>query len=247
MIDNILIDIKTTGLDVVKDDIFEITVINVSTKTLKEFRLHTNKRLPPELMLQHGINSQNYSILKNNINFEYISSELFSLLNNTTIFCYNVKHIKSFLIEKFATIGLLLDSTFISISDWQTISNPINYNEVCKKVLNSNNKYISSGKDRLFAMGKLVNELSGKRISNLTDNDVKNIIESIESNKHIQHLESSGKIILNKHTNRIIISFGKYFGSSIKELPQDYIEWLLNNKNFSIEFKSILNKCINLK
>ena len=82
----------------------------------------------------------------------------------------------------------------------------------------------------------------GKKLSETSLDDILDTKQQILNNSNIVNIESSGKIVKNLHTNRILIMFGLYYGCTINEIPQNYIDWIINNKSFSIEFRSKLNK-----
>lgn len=239
----ILLDIKTTGYDVVRDDIIEITLIDVDTKSKFSQQFSTLVRMSMEVQLQNGILQD--ALINCETTFSQYINEFYKTINGNYIFTFNVPYIKSFLLQKFASENLILDENthFVSVKDYHQIKSPSNFVELGKKVMNDyTDTFFTNGFKRCIATAIILEGATGKKLSSLNQNEIRHLTVESSQNNPVILVESSGKIVYNKHTKRYLIMFGKHFGTEVKMLPNDYVDWIVNNLGFSIELRTIIKK-----
>ena len=146
----VIIDLETTGLDVINDRIIEISMIKIdinNKETNKTIRINPEIPISRESSLIHGLY---YDDIKNCPSFKKTSKEIFEFINKYDIGGFNVlKFDLPMLIEEFLRCGIHLSIENINIIDAQRIYHLMEkrnlssaYKFYCNKELkNAHNSY----------------------------------------------------------------------------------------------------------
>ncbi|NCA95722.1 MAG: hypothetical protein EOM74_01945 [Methanomicrobia archaeon] len=69
--------------------------------------------------------------------------------------------------------------------------------------------------------------------------------DELAKSKHERRIDSDGRFICNTETNSVIITFGKYAGEDIRDIPESYLQWITEAK-FEDSTKVAAKKLIDL-
>jgi DNA polymerase-3 subunit epsilon len=241
-------DLETTGLDIAKDRIVEISILKVmpdGAEEQKTFKL--NPTIPiPELATQiHGITDADVA---NSPTFAEIAHTLANYLEGCDIAGYNsIKFDIPFLAEEFLRANVFFNFHERKWIDVQTIFHKMEqrtlsaaYKFYCKKELTDAH---SAAADAYATYEILKAQLDHY---DCLENDVEKLAAfSIKT----RNLDYAGRLILNEK-DVPIINFGKYKGRpALEVLVKDpgYYSWIMNGE-FSLDTKRVFTElCQQLK
>lgn len=248
--DKLLVEIKVTGYNIVRDEILEIFIMNLGSKEQYRKSYYSGIKMEMEMELYNGIT--NKSMLRREgelIKFEDENelNRIFEILNNNILVGYNMGLMRAIMTQKFAKSEKIfgLNTIFFDVRDYKILREKNSFIDNANEILNKDYVYMSNLKEKSIVTAKIFEKYSGYKLSELCDKELNNILEECENNNKIVYkIDTQGKIIYNKFTKRYLIMFGKYYGMEVSKIPDDYIDWILRDNNTSIEIKSIIKKLI---
>ncbi len=250
-------DLETTGINVVKDRIVEISIYKVlpdgSSETMTRL-INPGMPIPPEVTDIHGISNEDVA---NEPTFEQIASVLNDFLHNCDLAGYNSNKFDiPMLIEEFLRCGIQFDIKKRRLVDVQNI-----FHKMEPRTLRAAYKFYC-GKDLVDAHAaeadtKATYEVLVAQIERYEDTEyeekdgkrhipVKNDIQALHdfSYNH-NNADLAGHIGFNK-AGREVFKFGKYKGKLVDEVflkePQ-YFDWMMK-ADFPLSTKQVIKSII---
>lgn len=236
----IFFDLETTGVNVTKDRIVEISYIKVfpnGTEQEKTLRLNPEMPIPPESTAIHHITDED---VKDKPTFKEVAKELSRVFEGCDIAGFNSNKFDiPLLMEEFLRVGVNFDVSKRKFIDVQTIFHKMEqrtlvaaYKFYCDKDLNEAH---SANADTRATYEVLKSQLD--RYANL-ENDVEFLSKFSTQNRNV---DLAGRIVLNDK-NVEVFNFGKYKGQSVEEvLKRDsgYFGWMMQG-DFPQNTKNVL-------
>jgi len=238
----VILDLETTGLDIINDRIVEISMIKINpdkTKNKKTIRINPKIPISNESSLFHGIYIED---VKDCPSFKNTSNEIFQFINKCDIGGFNVlKFDLPLLIEEFLRCNLHLLLKNIKIIDAQRIFHLMEkrnlssaYKFYCNKELkNAHNSYNDALATYEVIKGQ-INKYKGQEVTDIKGNVLGKISEDIKSIGSIidnNIIDLAGRITKNKEKVEVF-NFGKYKNKSInvifKKNPA-YYHWIIKS------------------
>ncbi len=235
-------DLETTGINISKDRIVEISILKVYPNSNKESRtwlVNPEISIPSEVSKIHGITNE---MVINEPNFKLIGSQVKEMINNCDLGGFNSNKFDiPLLAEEFLRSNIDFDLEKIKCIDVQNIFHKMEkrtlgaaYKFYCKKDLIDAH---SSKADTLATYEVL--EAQIEKYSEL-ENNVTFLSEFSSRNRTV---DLAGFIIYDKN-NVPCFSFGKHKGKSVDFIIDNepgYFGWILNS-DFPMYTKKILTK-----
>ena len=235
-------DLETTGINISKDRIVEISILKVYPNSNKESRtwlVNPEISIPSEVSKIHGITNE---MVINEPNFKVIGSQVKEMINNCDLGGFNSNKFDiPLLAEEFLRSNIDFDLEKIKCIDVQNIFHKMEkrtlgaaYKFYCKKDLIDAH---SSKADTLATYEVL--EAQIEKYSEL-ENNVTFLSEFSSRNRTV---DLAGFIIYDKN-NLPCFSFGKHKGKSVDFIIDNepgYFGWILNS-DFPMYTKKILTK-----
>ncbi|MCM1377648.1 MAG: 3'-5' exonuclease [Clostridium sp.] len=225
----IFFDLETTGIDISKDRIVEISIIKVfpdgQENLCKTRRINPEMHIPAEASAVHKIFDED---VKDCPTFREISKSLLELFENSDIAGYNSnKFDLPLLIEEFARAGLPFQLSGRNLVDVQnifykkeprTLSGALKF--YCGKDLENAH---TSMADTQATLDVLIGQLD--KYPDL-DTDVESLANFSRINKNV---DLAGRIILNDY-GEPVFNFGKHKGSKVFDVfrkEPSFYNWML--------------------
>lgn len=235
-------DLETTGINISKDRIVEISILKVYPNSNKESRtwlVNPEISIPSEVSKIHGITNE---MVINEPNFKVIGSQVKEMINNCDLGGFNSNKFDiPLLAEEFLRSNIDFDLEKIKCIDVQNIFHKMEkrtlgaaYKFYCKKDLIDAH---SSKADTLATYEVL--EAQIEKYSEL-ENNVTFLSEFSTRNRTV---DLAGFIIYDQN-NVPCFSFGKHKGKSVDFIIDNepgYFGWILNS-DFPMYTKKILTK-----
>lgn len=235
-------DLETTGINISKDRIVEISILKVYPNSNKESRtwlVNPEISIPSEVSKIHGITNE---MVINEPNFKKIGSQVKEMINNCDLGGFNSNKFDiPLLAEEFLRSNIDFDLEKIKCIDVQNIFHKMEkrtlgaaYKFYCKKDLIDAH---SSKADTLATYEVL--EAQIEKYSEL-ENNVTFLSEFSSRNRTV---DLAGFIIYDQN-NVPCFSFGKHKGKSVDFIIDNepgYFGWILNS-DFPMYTKKILTK-----
>lgn len=235
-------DLETTGINISKDRIVEISILKVYPNSNKESRtwlVNPEISIPSEISKIHGITNE---MVINEPNFKLIGSQVKEMINNCDLGGFNSNKFDiPLLAEEFLRSNIDFDLEKIKCIDVQNIFHKMEkrtlgaaYKFYCKKDLIDAH---SSKADTLATYEVL--EAQIEKYSEL-ENNVTFLSEFSSRNRTV---DLAGFIIYDQN-NVPCFSFGKHKGKSVDFIIDNepgYFGWILNS-DFPMYTKKILTK-----
>lgn len=250
----VIIDLETTGLDIINDRIIEISMIKIdinNKETNKTIRINPEIPISKESSLIHGLY---YEDIKNCITFKNTANEIFEFIKKCDIGGFNVlKFDLPMLIEEFLRCDIKLSIQNIKIIDAQRIYHLMEkrnlssaYKFYCNKELkNAHNSYYDTLATYEVIKGQ-IKKYNGKEVIDNKGNSlgkISNDIDSIGSIIDNNIVDLAGRIIKN-NDNIDVFNFGKFKNKSINSVFKsnpEYYHWIMKS-SFPLNTKEIFTK-----
>jgi DNA polymerase-3 subunit epsilon len=235
-------DLETTGTNVAKDRIVEISILKVYPNGNKESRTWlVNPEMPisPESEAIHGISNEKVA---NEPTFKQLSKEIYKMIRDSDLAGFNSDRFDiPLLVEEMLRADIDFDMKNMVSVDVQTIFHKMEkrtleaaYKFYCDKNLDDAH---SAEADTMATYEVLLAQL--KRYPEL-ENNVKKLSEFTTRK---QSLDFAGFIVLDEE-ERAIFSFGKHKGKTVEEVLEaepGYFGWILN-ADFPLYTKKVLTQ-----
>ena len=236
----IFFDLETTGVNITKDRIVEISYIKVfpnGQELEKTIRVNPGMPIPPEATAIHHITDED---VKDKPLFKDIAKDLSHVFEGCDIAGFNSNRFDiPLLMEEFLRAGVNFDISKRKFIDIQTIFHKMEqrtlvaaYKFYCNKDLNDAH---SASADTRATYEVLKAQLD--RYSSL-ENDVDYLSKFSSQNRNV---DLAGRIVLNDQ-NVEVFNFGKYKGQPVEEvLRRDigYFGWMMQG-DFPQNTKNVL-------
>ena len=249
----VFFDIESTGLDITKDKIIEITILKLSISGRKNtftFRINPEIPIPSENSKIHGIYDKD---VKNLPSFKKVGNKIKKLLYKCDLVGFNIlKFDLPILIEEFKNNKISFSINDINIIDVQKLYHLMEkrnlssaYKFYCNKTLKNSH---SSFSDTMATYEIFLNQLKkydNQEVFDLKGNKMGKISKNLnEINNTLNNnmIDLEGRFIMDNDDP--VFNFGKYKGKKIKEILKKnpgYFNWIIKGK-FSNDTKENLKK-----
>ena len=235
-------DLETTGVNVSKDRIVEISILKVFPNGNKESKtglVNPEIRIPSEASNIHGITND---IVKNEPNFKFISLDVVSMIKNCDLAGFNSNRFDIPLLAE----ELLRSEIDFSLDDILTIDAQVIFHKMEERTLGAAYKFYcgktlenahSSKADTLATFEVLESQI--EKYDEL-QNDIKFLSDF---SKRGNNVDPAGFIVFNEN-DIPCFSFGKHKGKSVDYIIDNepgYLGWILN-ADFPMYTKKVLTK-----
>jgi DNA polymerase-3 subunit epsilon len=235
-------DLETTGLNISKDKIVEISILKVNPDQSED--IYT-KRVNPEMDIPTE-SSDIHKILNDDVKdcptFKELANEIKDFIGDADLAGYNSNRFDiPFLLEQF-----LLNDIDFSMSDRRFIDVQTIFHKMEQRTLTAAFKFYCDGDlenaHSAEADTKATYEILKAQIERYKDveNDVDFLMEFTQTGKD-KKIDFVGRLAVNQK-NEIIYNFGKNSGKTVKEIfdrEPGYHRWILDN-DFPLYTKKIL-------
>ena len=249
----VFFDIESTGLDITKDKIIEITILKLSISGRKNtftFRINPEIPIPSENSKIHGIYDKD---VKNSPSFKKVGNKIKKLLYKCDLVGFNIlKFDLPILIEEFKNNKISFPINNINIIDVQKLYHLMEkrnlssaYKFYCNKTLKNSH---SSFSDTMATYEIFLNQLKkydNQEVFDLKGNKMGKIsknLNKINNTLNNNMIDLEGRFIMDNDDP--VFNFGKYKGKKIKEILKKnpgYFNWIIKGK-FSNDTKENLKK-----
>ena len=235
-------DLETTGTNVAKDRIVEISILKVypnGNKESKTWLVNPEMTIPDEVVAIHGISNDKVA---NEPTFKELSREVYNIIKDCDLAGFNSDRFDiPLLAEEMLRSEIDFDLKNMLSVDVQTIFHKMEkrtleaaYKFYCDKDLNNAH---SAEADTMATYEVLLSQL--KRYPEL-ENNIKKLSDF---SRRKQSVDFAGFIVLDENEDEVF-SFGKHKGKKVLEvLDQEpgYFGWILN-ADFPLYTKKVLTQ-----
>lgn len=237
-------DIESTGLDVSKDRILELSILKVNAKNEKStltLRINPEIEISQESIEIHGITKED---LKDAPTFKEVANQIAEFIGDADLAGYNSnKFDVPMLAEEFLRIGHDFDMGARRFVDVQNIFHKMEqrtliaaYKFYCEKNLEDAH---SAEADVTATYEVLKAQI--ERYADLENN--MDFLADFSTHNKFKIVDFAGRLAENK-AGQIIYNFGKHKGKTVEEVSKNeagYYGWMMNG-NFPLYTKRILKK-----
>jgi DNA polymerase III subunit epsilon len=235
----VVFDLETTGRDVVKDRIVEISAVKLlpnGERELKTRRLNPEMPIAPDATAVHGITNAEVA---NEPTFVKVAKSLFEFLKDCDLSGFNVERFDLPMLKReFQRAGLEFPPSPIAVIDtWRIFMNrePRNltaaYKHYCGKELENAH---AAEADAVAAADIL--EAQVARYGDLPMD-----VNDLHDYCHQDWVDPDGRIVW--RGENAVLGFGKHRDRSLRQLVAenpDYLDWMVNKGDFSEDVKRII-------
>lgn len=235
-------DLETTGINIVKDRIVEISILKIfpnGNKESKTWLVNPEMEIPTEVIAVHGISNEKVA---NEPTFKELSKEVYKMIKDSDLAGFNSDRFDiPLLVEEMLRVGVEFDMKNMVSIDVQTI-----FHKMEKRTLGAAYKFYcgkdlegahSAEADTMATYEVLLSQL--ERYSEL-ENNVKKLSEFTTRKKS---LDFAGFVALDENETPIF-SFGKHKGKTVDEVLEKepgYFGWIINS-DFPLYTKKVLTQ-----
>lgn len=235
-------DLETTGTNVAKDRIVEISILKIypnGNKESKTWLVNPEMEIPEEVVAVHGISNEKVA---NEPNFAFLSKEVYSMIKDSDLGGFNSDRFDiPLLAEELLRANIDFDMKSTVSVDVQTIFHKMEkrtlgaaYKFYCGKELTDAH---SAEADTMATYEVLLSQLD--RYPDL-ENNVKKLAEF---STHRRFADFAGFLGFDEDGEEIF-SFGKHKGKKVREVLENepgYFGWILN-ADFPLYTKKVLTQ-----
>ena len=237
-------DLETTGLNISKDKIVEISILKVNPDQTEETytkRINPEMEIPKESTAIHKISNED---VKDCSSFKDLAEEIKNFIGNSDLAGYNSNRFDiPFLLEQFLSHDIEFSMKERRFVDVQTI-----FHKMEQRTLIAAYKFYCDGDlenaHSAEADTKATYEILKAQVKryNEIENDVDFLMEFTQTGKE-KKIDFVGRLAVNQN-NEIIYNFGKNSGKTVAEVfakEPGYHRWILDN-DFPLYTKKILKE-----
>ncbi|MCK4662113.1 MAG: 3'-5' exonuclease [Bacteroidales bacterium] len=247
------IDLETTGLNVAKDRIVEISILKVhpdGKEDIKTLRVNPTISIPKEASDIHGITDED---IKNEPTFNSIAKSIVKFLEGCDIAGFNSNKFDiPLLVEEFLRVDVDFDTKKRKFIDVQTIFHKMEkrtlvaaYKYYCNKELKDAHSAEADTYATYEVLKSQIERYNGVEYTDIKGNSSKPITNNIsdlsEFSSHTKNVDFIGRIVYNEDGEEIF-NFGKHKGKTVEEVLEKepgYFSWILNGE-FPLYTKKVL-------
>lgn len=238
----VFFDLETTGLDLAKDRIVEVSALKVKVSGDESWftsRVNPGIPIPPQATAIHGISNEDVA---NEPHFASIAKDLANFMNDSDIAGYNAaKFDIPLLAEEFLRVGIEFDFKNRKNIDVQVIFHKKEQRTLVAAYQFYCNKQLADAHSAK-ADTSATYEVLKAQLDTYSDlaNDVNELANF--TNTSSNYVDFAGRIVLNDKKEPTI-NFGKNKGKTIKELmlnDKGYLEWILKS-DFPLYTKKVIS------
>ena len=239
----VFFDLETTGINIVKDRIVEISFVKVhpnGKEECKTRRINPEMPIPPESTAIHGITDED---VKDCPTFKEIAKSLAAQIEGCDLAGYNSNRFDiPLLVEEFLRAGVDIDLNKRKFVDVQTIFHKMEqrtlsaaYKFYCDKSLENAH---TAEADTMATY-----EILKAQLDRYPD-DLQNDIEFLSKySSFTNNVDFAGRMVYNED-GKETINFGKYKGKLVEEVLKNdpgYYSWIMNG-DFPLNTKKMLTE-----
>ncbi|RHR95338.1 3'-5' exonuclease [Parabacteroides sp. AF14-59] len=239
----VFFDLETTGINIVKDRIVEISFVKVhpnGKEECKTRRINPEMPIPPESTAIHGITDED---VKDCPTFKEIAKSLAAQIEGCDLAGYNSNRFDiPLLVEEFLRAGVDIDLNKRKFVDVQTIFHKMEqrtlsaaYKFYCDKSLENAH---TAEADTMATY-----EILKAQLDRYPD-DLQNDIEFLSKySSFTNNVDFAGRMVYNED-GKETINFGKYRGKLVEEVLKNdpgYYSWIMNG-DFPLNTKKVLTE-----
>lgn len=227
----VFFDLETTGVDITRDRIVEMSFIKVfpdATQEVKTKRINPGIPIPARATEVHGITNED---VKDCPQFPNIAKSLYSWLQGCDLAGYNSNRFDvPMLVEEMMRSGIAVDVEAFKLVDVQAIYHKMEprtlaaaYKYYCKKdIINAHSAQadVEATVEVLMAQIDMYEDLG---------DDVDSLDEFSKQNNN---LDLAGRLVLDEN-GEAVFNFGKFKGAKVKEVfkkDPNYYNWIINGE-----------------
>lgn len=238
----VFFDLETTGININKDRIVEISLLKVfpnGDEECKTRRINPGMPIPPESTKIHGITDED---VKDCPTFKEIAKSLAAIIEGCDLAGFNSNRFDiPLLVEEFLRAGVDIDLNKRKFIDVQTI-----FHKMEQRTLSAAYKfYCDKDLDNAHSAehdAKATYEVLQAQLDKYPDlqNDIKFLSEY---SSFTNNVDFAGRMIYNEKGEEVI-NFGKYKGRLVSEVlnsDPSYYSWIMNG-DFPLNTKKILTE-----
>ncbi len=238
----VFFDLETTGINICKDRIVEISYLKISPNGKEEGktrRINPEMPIPPEATAIHGISDED---VKDCPTFREVAKSLASQIEGCDLAGFNSNRFDiPLLAEEFLRVGVNIDLAKRKFIDVQTIFHKMEqrtlqaaYKFYCDKTLDNAHSAESDTKATYEVLKAQLDRYP----------DLKNDVKFLsEYSSFTNNVDFAGRMIYNEQGEEVI-NFGKYKGRLVKDVLQTdpgYYSWIISG-DFPLNTKQKLTE-----
>jgi DNA polymerase-3 subunit epsilon len=238
----VFFDLETTGINISKDRIVEISLLKISPNGKEENktrRINPEMPIPPESTQIHGITDED---VKDCPTFKAIAKSLAALIEGCDLAGFNSNRFDiPLLAEEFLRAGVNADLNKRRFVDVQTIFHKMEQRTLAAAYKFYCNKELDHAHSAEIDV-KATYEVLKSQLDRYPDlqNDIKYLSEF---SSFTNNVDFAGRMIYNENKEEVI-NFGKYKGRLVAEVlntDPSYYSWIMNG-DFSLNTKNVLTE-----
>lgn len=237
----VFFDLETTGTNIIKDRIVEISMLKVHPDGKEELytqRINPGISVSEEAEKVHGLSNED---LKNEPYLAEVGSQITSFIGNSDLAGYNLNRFDiPLLVEEFLRNEIDFDISNRNVVDVQNIFHKMEqrtlkaaYKFYCNKNLDDAHSAEADAKATYEILQSMVERYKNVEYEDKEGNKSTPVVNDIEAldkfSKYHRHADLMGQIIYNRD-NKEVFNFGKYKGKVVEEVfrkePQ-YYDWMM--------------------
>ncbi|MEH0156846.1 3'-5' exonuclease [Limibacter armeniacum] len=247
-------DLETTGTNIVKDRIVEISVVKIMVdgeKKIKTLRINPTIPIPLESSLIHGIYDED---IKDAPTFKQVAKEIAEFMKGADLAGFNVMRFDiPVLVEEFLRAGINFDISNRKVVDAQRIFHMMEprtltaaYKFYCKKDLEDAHSAEADTMATFEVLDAQVKHYEGATIKDKDGKEyqpIHNDVEVLHKLTLSNAVDFANRMVYN-NDGVAVFNFGKYKNQSVLEvLKKDpaYYDWIQNN-DFPLNTKQKLTE-----
>lgn len=266
----IVFDLETTGLDIVKDRIIQLSYIKIypdGKETRNNYIINPEKTILPEITALTGISNED---VVDKPTFKMISSQIYDEFKGCDFAGFNSNHFDiPLLAEEFLRVGIDFDFTKSNLIDVQTIFHKMEkrnlsaaYKFYCGREMSEDFKAHNADHDTEATYRVLMGQLDKYNPATEPDenrhlkNDSKFLADFSRQNNNVdfagriiwaEKKDKNGNIMKDQDGNPIMIevfNFGKHKGEVVEDVLKydtGYYSWILGG-DFTNNTKQVLTR-----
>lgn len=240
----VFFDLETTGIDISRDRIVEISMVKVmpsGDKDIKTRRINPEMRIPSESTAIHGITNDD---VKDCNTFKQIARSLAQFIEGCDLAGYNSNRFDvPMLVEEFLRAGVDVDLSNRKFVDVQTIFHKMEqrtltaaYKFYCGREIENAH---SAEADTLATYDVLLGQLE-KYGPEVLENDIDFLANFSRLNRTV---DFAGRVVLDSN-DVPVFNFGKHKGRPVSEVflsEPSYYDWIMKG-DFTLNTKNVVTR-----